>query len=128
MSAPYIDEEKYKPKYGRLDKSDRAWCSDVADSRLSITLPAKTTVFGVATQGHPSLDHWVTKYRLRACSTHAISLVTDNDYANTDRNTIVNYMVESSPPCVDGVLRFLPMDWEGNKRCARLEIYGINEG
>ena len=127
MSGPYT-ENKYKPKEGRLDKSNKAWCSDQTDARFLITLPEQTTVFGVATQGNPVEDNWVTKYKLNVCSTHVNLHINNNDDANTNPNTIVNYMVESSPPCYGGVLRFLPLSWEGDKKCMRVEIYGINEG
>ena len=120
MSSPNSAGNSYKPKEGRLDKSGKAWCSQQAGSYLMITLPEKTTVFGVASQGHPSEYHWVTKYRVEVCGE------TWEVDGNINRKTVVSNMFGSSRPCE--AITITPLAWEGNKMCMRVEIYGLNEG
>ena len=120
MSGYHSGGNEYKPKHGRLDKGDKAWCSDQAGSQLTIALPAQTTVFGVASQGHPDETHWVKKYRVDVCGQ------TWEVDANVNRRYVVSNMFESSRPCE--TITITPLQWKDQKMCMRVEVYGLNEG
>ena len=53
-------------QFGRLNKPDIAWCSDLKQPGewLKIDLARKMIVTKIATQGRPDYDLWVTSYKI----------------------------------------------------------------
>ena len=55
-----------QPRFGRLNKPDIAWCSDLKQKGewLKIDFAQKMIVTKIATQGRPGYGVWVTSYNI----------------------------------------------------------------
>ncbi|XP_029197739.2 retinoschisin-like [Acropora millepora] len=94
---------------------------------LQIDLGKETVVSKVATQGSPSMDQWVTSYKL----TFSSDGTNWNEYqnngvvkvftANSDRGTIVSHKLW--PQIFSRYVRFSVMSWH-NWISMRVELYG----
>ena len=65
-SSAYHRAEDLRPRFGRLNNSGNAWCTDLIqpDEWLKIDLARKMIVTKIATQGRPDYSQWVTSYKI----------------------------------------------------------------
>ena len=123
--APASFSPGNEARFGRLNTPDNSWCtSEVDDPAMrifTINLSGKpSSILGIATQGHPLENHWVKRFEIR------IGMRSWTVTGNTDHNTTITNMFHSSG--VTEMVEIIPVDWEGNKICMRMELIGINDG
>ncbi|GFN75363.1 sco-spondin [Plakobranchus ocellatus] len=98
-----------------------AWVPRQSDSRPYITVDLKNPEFltGVATQGHPDVDQWVTKYMV-GTSVDGVNFEIYKDnldttekvfFGNFDSNTVVKAFFDRKVPAI--AVRIYPLEWNG---------------
>ncbi|KAL9963525.1 hypothetical protein ACROYT_G027040 [Oculina patagonica] len=124
----------FRPSDARLN-ANTSWVNEGTFNQfLQISFqPHSKRITGVATQGNPHNDWWVTRYNLQYSSDG----VTWSYYeffrapgsrkefaANQDRNTVITNQLQ--PPITAMYLRIAPTAWVG-KIALRVEIYGCTD-
>lgn len=66
MTASSSMGEDFSAKHGRLLNPVSAWCADPVENNplLGINFDTQMAIFGVATQGHPTINNYVKKYKI----------------------------------------------------------------
>jgi hypothetical protein len=110
-----------EPKYARLTEQVKAYCTWPSnDGTLTITFDSPTLVVGLQMRGHPTQYHWVTKFKVRAAGQWLdFTGNTEQGDQTIWRNFFNN---ETSTQ-----FSIIPIESK-NKKCMRVELFGINEG
>ncbi|XP_031549039.1 uncharacterized protein LOC116286593 [Actinia tenebrosa] len=116
-------------KNARLNNA-AAWCGVTNQDYLQIDLGRVRKLHKVATQGHPSLKQWVTKFAFHYSldNVHWYQYERTEDVkqftANTDQKTIVYTKLNKIRQA--RYVRFQPITWNTGA-CMRVEIYGCED-
>ncbi|XP_048579205.1 receptor-type tyrosine-protein phosphatase S isoform X3 [Nematostella vectensis] len=116
---------------GRLYLNNNAWCSSDQNKQqyLQVDFGSVIRLTGLATQGHPAMDKWVSSF---AVAYRISSMVQWQAYntgdtqpfvANTNRNEVISTWLPH--PINARFVRLVPQSWLG-EICARVDFFGCN--
>ncbi|XP_048584003.1 receptor-type tyrosine-protein phosphatase T isoform X2 [Nematostella vectensis] len=132
MTSSSKVDDSHGPSAGRL-YGGLSWCSATSSSSqyLQVDLGRVTKITGIATQGSPTEDKWVTQYSLKYTLGGSLwlSYKTEQNQekilpANTNKDDpVVNWL---SLPFVAWSVRIFPLAWN-TAVCMRIELFGCRE-
>jgi len=133
ITATSIWDSNHQAYNARLN-GYKVWCSSYSVSafeHIQIDVGKVKMIHGIATQGHPTWDNYVTSYEVAYSENGNLFYDVLGDMTsftkriftgNMDRHSIVKHKFD--PPLKARFIRIVPKAYIGNDICLRAELYG----